>query len=242
MTDEQSRREIVVALAAVLGEIAGGASLLDVPTMLRKVAALAPALEHPAEPAQPSSAASPGTALALRPSDSATTLESTASRAAGKGARITRGQDAKTAGRLFELWRSMGHDGARPTPERMGAIMARLRDGYTEEEIGRAIVNVNGSRWHQGDNDRGRRYDDLTMICRNATKLEQYRDMTNADETAVLERIAKATTEPKPATAALPRESEAERNLRAEARRAMKEGRVKDYELINAEIAKLKAS
>jgi hypothetical protein len=63
---------------------------------------------------------------------------------------------------------------ARLTDERKRHVLARLNEGYTVEQIKRAIDGVAASPFHKGDNDSNRRYDDLIIICRNATQLERY--------------------------------------------------------------------
>lgn len=73
---------------------------------------------------------------------------------------------------LFRYWqRECDHAAARPTPERLTKVVARLRDGYSPAEIRKAI---DGAKHSAFENDDGRRYDDLELICRNGTKLEQF--------------------------------------------------------------------
>lgn len=67
------------------------------------------------------------------------------------------------------------------TAERRKKIEARLRT-YTVEDIKRAIDYVASSDFHQGDNDRNQRYDDITTICMNDTRMENYRNMRDVDE------------------------------------------------------------
>lgn len=85
---------------------------------------------------------------------------------------------------LFDYWReTMNHPQAKLTPERERAVAARLRDGYTVEQIKRAIDGCARSPFHRGENDRQQRYDDLTLICRNGAKLESFLERGGADET-----------------------------------------------------------
>lgn len=80
---------------------------------------------------------------------------------------------------LYGDWKTLTgrNGGTRLTPGRRTAVKARLDDGYSVEEIRRAIANCASSPFHQGKNDREQRFDDLTLICRNGEKLEQFRDM-----------------------------------------------------------------
>lgn len=83
---------------------------------------------------------------------------------------------------LFEYWREvMGKSpSTKPTPNRIAKIKARLKDGYTAEQIKQAIDGCRMSDYHMGKNDSGKVYDCLTLICRSAEKLEQFIGYTTA--------------------------------------------------------------
>lgn len=57
--------------------------------------------------------------------------------------------------------------------KRIGVIVARLRDGYTVEQLKAAVDGCTRSPFHQGENDRGQVYDDLELICR-ADKVDRF--------------------------------------------------------------------
>lgn len=81
---------------------------------------------------------------------------------------------------VFSAWvQALGKDAQRTklTKDREQRIKARLRERYSVAEIIIAIKNCAASSFHRGDNDHGRAYDDITLICRNGSKLEQFRDM-----------------------------------------------------------------
>jgi hypothetical protein len=81
-------------------------------------------------------------------------------------------------GELFQYWQAVfGKERATFTPERRRVIRARLRDGYTAQDIRRAIDGCKASDFHNGINNEGRSYNDITLICRNGTKLESFRDL-----------------------------------------------------------------
>lgn len=82
-------------------------------------------------------------------------------------------------GEVFEHWRSaFGMNGnAKLTPERRRKIQARLRDNYTVDRIKRAIDGCASSDFH-----RSRGYTDLTLICRNGSKLEEFERKPLGDE------------------------------------------------------------
>jgi len=77
---------------------------------------------------------------------------------------------------IFEYWKTvMGKDNSvKPTAGRMSKIKARLKDGYTEEQIKSAIDGCKSSDYHMGKNDSGKVYDCLTLICRSAEKLDTF--------------------------------------------------------------------
>lgn len=77
---------------------------------------------------------------------------------------------------IFEYWRDVMGKGLRtkPTKGRIGKIQARLKEGYSAEEIRQAIDGCAKSPHHMGQNDTGTVYDDLTLICRSGEKLEYF--------------------------------------------------------------------
>jgi hypothetical protein len=80
---------------------------------------------------------------------------------------------------VFEHWqRVMQKRHAHFDPKRKRVIDARLAEGYTVADLCRAIDGCRMSRWHQGANDRGRVYDDLELICRDARHVEQFVELS----------------------------------------------------------------
>lgn len=77
---------------------------------------------------------------------------------------------------LVDYWRNTvpGRAGARTTPGRVAKVAARLRDGYTVEQIKAAIAALAASAWHNGENDRGQAYNDITFLCRSGEVLERF--------------------------------------------------------------------
>ena len=75
--------------------------------------------------------------------------------------------------RLFAYWQQQcEHPTAKLTPDRATAVFNRLREGYSEAEIRRAI---DGAKAHAFTSpDSGKRYDDLELICRKGSKLEDF--------------------------------------------------------------------
>lgn len=97
-----------------------------------------------------------------------------AARKSGEGsdtAKATSKAQGEAVRRLFAYWQTQcDHGRSKPTQDRMRKIGARLREGYTEADIRRAIDGAASAAY---END-GRRFDDISLICRNGEKLESF--------------------------------------------------------------------
>jgi len=84
--------------------------------------------------------------------------------------------NADPVAEIFDHWVSvMGKTGAaKLTPKRKKSIQARLRDGYTLDQVKRAIENCRSDPWSMGENDRHVPFNDLELICRSGEKLESF--------------------------------------------------------------------
>lgn len=54
------------------------------------------------------------------------------------------------------------------------AIRARLKDGYSVDDIKKAIDHCSNTSHNMGLNDRGTKYNDIELICRNSENLERF--------------------------------------------------------------------
>jgi hypothetical protein len=109
---------------------------------------------------------------------------------------------------VFEHWKSqLGHPDAKLTPKRRAKILARIKEGYTVEQLCAAVDGCAASAFHQGQTEKsdGRVYDDLELICRSGEKVEQFIGFTATQGRANGEILRR--TAPR-------RESETERRLR----------------------------
>lgn len=89
---------------------------------------------------------------------------------------------------LFAYWkRTSGHETARLTPERVRVLRARLRQGYKPQDIQLAIDGCVASDFHAEGG-----YDDLTLICRNGSKLEQFIEKAGATPAEPLQQTENA--------------------------------------------------
>lgn len=126
-------------------------------------------------------------------------------------------------GRIWAYWvRATGKVRAKETPERKRAVLARLRDGYAEADIMRAIDGCLASEHHvEGD------YTDLTLICRNGAKLEAF--------------VAKAGATPALGTEATPNPTrEAIEALEVESMEALEAGDGTRYRELQDRIGRLR--
>lgn len=85
---------------------------------------------------------------------------------------------------VFTHWQTvMGEEKSKLTKGRAEKIKARLRDGYSPEDLKQAIDGCRKSDYHMGRNDGGKVYNCLTLICRSAEKLEQFMGYAKAQKT-----------------------------------------------------------
>ena len=84
------------------------------------------------------------------------------------------------ADRVFEHWRRvMGKNGNTAfDSSRRTKVEARLNDGYSPDDLCRAVDGCAKTPHNMGENDRGERYDDLALICRDAAHVDRF--MRNA--------------------------------------------------------------
>lgn len=102
----------------------------------------------------------------------------------------------KDINEIFAYWQKvMDHPSAKLLPVRSRKIAARLREGYTVEQIMSAIDGCKASPFHQGRNEYSAVYDDLTLICRDGSKLEYFINL-NTRPPRNLDRIAPNTPAP----------------------------------------------
>ena len=82
---------------------------------------------------------------------------------------------SKTIQEIFSYWQQKTkHPGAILDAKRKTAFTRALKLGYSIEQLRSAVDGCLKSPWHQGDNDEGKVYDAITLIFRNAEKIEQF--------------------------------------------------------------------
>lgn len=76
---------------------------------------------------------------------------------------------------VFEHWRTvMGHPRAVLDDKRRKLIEARLKDGYSAEDLCQAVTGCSLSPFNMGQNDSGSRYDGLELILRDSSKVDRF--------------------------------------------------------------------
>lgn len=96
---------------------------------------------------------------------------------------------------VFEHWKQvLNHPKAKLGDERERAVKARLAQGYTVDDLKRAVDGCAVTPHNMGQNDRGEVYDDLALICRDGGQVERF--MRNAESPPVAARSASAPVPP----------------------------------------------
>lgn len=72
--------------------------------------------------------------------------------------------------RVVMTWQQALHPKAKPTRDRTRRVLARLRDGYTADELVEAILGCAGSQFHRDGH-----HTDLALICRDAPHVDRFR-------------------------------------------------------------------
>lgn len=87
---------------------------------------------------------------------------------------------------VFQSW--VAATGRQPgqtklTPERIHRIFKWLKVGYGVEELKAAMIGVTRLPFYMGENDRGVKYDDLSVVLKSAANIEMFRDVGNGTVT-----------------------------------------------------------
>ncbi len=78
--------------------------------------------------------------------------------------------------RIFDYWCHVMKKGkgVRLTTKRRKNIESRLKEGYSVDDIAKAIEGCAASEFHMGNNDTSTIYNDIELICRSVEKLENF--------------------------------------------------------------------
>ena len=76
---------------------------------------------------------------------------------------------------IFTYWKTLlKHPRSMLDDRRSKTIIARLKDGYSKDDLKLAVFGCAHSRFHQGENERRQVFDSIELICRNADKVDQF--------------------------------------------------------------------
>ena len=82
---------------------------------------------------------------------------------------------------VFTHWQTvMNHPRSKLGDKRRKAINARLKEGYTVDDLKRAVDGCLHSAFHMGDNKDGTVFDDIELICRDASQVDKFLKLANA--------------------------------------------------------------
>lgn len=83
--------------------------------------------------------------------------------------------EAEVISEIFAYWASvMDKPKVVLDEKRRNLIRARLREGWTPEQLQTAIAGNARDEWSQGDNDRGKPFNELSLILRDAEHIERF--------------------------------------------------------------------
>lgn len=80
---------------------------------------------------------------------------------------------AEPVRRVWEAYRKAVGGRVTLTQARIELIRQRLADGWSVADLEASLAGFATSRWHFGENDRGRRYTDIELWLRDARRIEQ---------------------------------------------------------------------
>lgn len=76
---------------------------------------------------------------------------------------------------VFDFWKvHMKHPRSQLDAKRQKNVKARLKDGYSVEDLCNAVRGCKLSAFHMGDNKQGKKFDDLELICRDGPKVDGF--------------------------------------------------------------------
>lgn len=84
---------------------------------------------------------------------------------------------------VFSYWQNQrGHERAKLDDKRKKVIKARFKDGYSVEDLCRAVDGVSRSAHHMGQNDSRTVYDDIELICRTAANVDKFSKLADPQQ------------------------------------------------------------
>jgi hypothetical protein len=76
---------------------------------------------------------------------------------------------------VFAHWQAvMQIPRAKLDAKRRAAVQARIKDGYTADDLMLAVDGCRKSEWHMGKNDKNKAFNDIELICRDASRVDGF--------------------------------------------------------------------
>lgn len=92
---------------------------------------------------------------------------------------------------VFNFWKEKtGHKKAKLDSARISKIKARLTDGFSTEELCRAVEGLCLSPYHMGENETKTKYDQINLVFRNCDKVEFFLGIYEAHKAAAANKPA----------------------------------------------------
>jgi hypothetical protein len=86
----------------------------------------------------------------------------------------------ESVSQVFNHWQRVMHKPRASLDEKRRNIIRKALAHYTVTDLCLAIDGCNASAWHMGDNDKGRKFDGLDLILRDAGKIDAFMAMRDA--------------------------------------------------------------
>lgn len=96
---------------------------------------------------------------------------------------------------IFSYWKEVMKktNQAKLTKERDKLIKARLDEGYTVDQIKMAIYGCSVTPHNMGQNENGKRYDGIELICRSGSHVERFANNAQSSQPAQVGKAAQQT-------------------------------------------------
>lgn len=103
---------------------------------------------------------------------------------------------------VFDHWKAVmnKNNSARLNEARLKKIKARIKEGYSVDDMKLAIDGCANTPHNMGQNDRGELFNDLELICRDGANLERFMGNVNRIQAPVTQGPSIMNTAPPPHT------------------------------------------
>lgn len=83
--------------------------------------------------------------------------------------------NAKKVSEVFKYWQeTLNHKRSKLGDDKKKVILAALKTGYSVDDLKQAIMGCSKTPHNMGENDRGEKYDQLTLILKNSGQIDRF--------------------------------------------------------------------